>query len=118
MQSLIQHISALTATLPHSIDLAQPTDKIYTVISSVESEEGNWPTFNRRFDLLFAADCMDKDGRMRYLKRGQYGMDAVNTYLRSLSLDGLPLDLVEIKLTRLRDALIKERYVDYQIFYH
>ena len=109
VQQLIRDISVLSKALPTSIPEGQPMDKMYHVITNVESDEGDWPTFNRKFDLLFGVDCFDANGRLKNVCRGQYGMDAVAAYLQRLSLRNLPLELVQIKLQRIRDWLLRER---------
>ena len=109
VQQLIRDISMLSKALPMSIPEGQPTDKMFHVINNVGSDEGDWPTFNRKFDLLFGIDCFDANGVLKYVSRGKYGMDAVVTYLQNLSLRNLPLELVQIKLQRVRDWLLRAR---------
>ena len=109
VQQLIRDISMLSKALPTTIPEGLPTDRMYHVIQNVESDEGEWPTFNRKFDLLFGIDCFDANGALKHVSRGEYGMDAVATYLQSLSLRNLPLELVQIKLQRIRDWLLRAR---------
>src|SRR3954452_23962893 len=106
IESLVSEIRALSDTLPNSIALGSPDDKIWTVLNGSEGETV-WETLNRRFDTLFGEHCRDENGRLHYVRRGQYGMHAVCTYLSSIDFDagGIPLDLVEMKLRRLHDEL-------------
>jgi hypothetical protein len=67
--------------------------------------ESPWQTFNKRFNALFAEDCRDEAGRLHHIRRGEHRMDKVNNYLASINFTVLPLDLVAIKLDRLKVEL-------------
>ena len=79
----------------------------------MNSEERDSPheTFNRRFDVLFAEDCRDADGRLHHVRQGKLGMGLIVSYLSKLDWTGFPLDLVELKLRRLITELKHLQYV-------
>jgi len=97
IKSLITNIVTLSTGLPSSVPLATKEDKIYTVMSSPEGEDG-WQTFNKRFDAMFGKDCHDDNGRLHFVCRGLYGMDMVTAYLKKLDVAAMPLDLMALKL--------------------
>lgn len=43
-------------------------------------------------------DFRDAAGQLCHIHHGKYGMDKVNMYQSSINFDGMPLDLVVIKL--------------------
>jgi len=106
VKDLITSIVSLSQGLPSSLPLAAHDNKIYRVISRPDGDNA-WHTFNTRFDALFADDCRDSQGRLQYIHRGAYGMDAVCSYLNKLNLDDgdLPLNLLASKLERLNEEL-------------
>jgi len=73
-------------------------------------------TFNQRFDALFAEDCCDASGCLHYIRRGKSGMGIVCSYLKKLDWEkGFPLDIVAIKLQRLKTELSDIMYVSYSV---
>jgi hypothetical protein len=100
----IEKICSLIKKLPKSVSEATKESKIYSVFNGEEGESDHH-TFNERFDAAFGADCVDESGRLKYIERGANGMDLVKSYLKSLELPGLPLDIMLLKLVRLRDGL-------------
>lgn len=66
VQALIDKVVILCKDLPSSIRAAVTRDKISMVMSGLEGESA-WQTFNKRFDILFAEDCHNKDGRLHYI---------------------------------------------------
>ena len=86
IQQLIHELTVLAKALSMRIPEGKPTDDFYNVIVNVESEEGDWPTFNHKFDLLFGIDCIDLSGHLKHLCHGEFGMDAVIAYLQGLPL--------------------------------
>ena len=93
IEQLIWEIDYLSKVLSLSVPIAGPGDKIYHVIMHVVSEEGEWPTFNCKFDLLFGIDCIDPLENLLHLWRGEFGMDTVAAYLKTLLLERLSLNL-------------------------
>ena len=67
-------------------------------VLSLEEGELAWQTFNQRFNTLFGDDFRDAAGQLCHIHHGEYGMDKVNMYQSSINFDGMPLDLVVIKL--------------------
>lgn len=109
LQHLVQELPSLCRSLPTTIPCATKKDKIYEVVTNVKDGNDAWLTFNRRFDALFAEDCRDKStGRLHYIRRGKFGMEAICTYLQSIDLTStdLPLDLMVGKMTRLVEEII------------
>ncbi|KAG6907260.1 hypothetical protein DXG01_009634 [Tephrocybe rancida] len=108
--ALVTNISTLSVTLPASVPLGTKEDKMYRVLN-LEEGETPYATFNRRFDLLFKEDkdCRDEAGRLRYLRRGPFGVVKLCAYYLS-SVDwtdaDLPLELVKLKLNRVNDELV------------
>jgi hypothetical protein len=103
----VQQITTLTKQLPSRIPCGSPGDKIWVVLKGPKGET-EWETFNKRFDSLFGEDCRDESGRLCYLSRGKYGMDAICAYITGVDFKspGIPLDLVEIKLLRLYTEMV------------
>lgn len=92
-------------------------DDIHRIITIVHGIEGTVAgTFNRRFDLLFAEDCRNAEGRLN-VRGGEEGMECVVAYLQSIHLEsaGVPLDLAELKLTRVADELEHLWYVPFAV---
>lgn len=56
-------------------------------------------------NALFAEDCHDEAGQFHHIHCGKHGMDKVNNYLASIDFTALLLDLVAIKLDRLKAEL-------------
>lgn len=83
----IQNIDDLSYVLPASIAEGTAEDEIHRVITTVPGLDPDCPdsTFNRRFDILFKEDAQcRKNGRLHLIRRGEYGMDLVVQYLRSI----------------------------------
>jgi hypothetical protein len=115
INALIHEITKLSSSLPASVPNGTQKDKIWRLMSGPEGDNV-FETFNKRFDALFAEDahCRNSDGRFHFLCKGNYGMDAVTSYLSQVDWSsGVPLDLVEIKLNRLVLELrhLTNRYV-------
>jgi hypothetical protein len=108
IQALVQSLATHSAALPPTVPLATQEDKIYHTVLRV-NEGDAFQTFNRIFDILFKedADCRDEHGRLRYVRRGKYGMDKICAYLNNVDWKdpNMPLDLVKIKLDRLLEEL-------------
>lgn len=104
IQVSVSEIKILCTELPVSVQNGSIRCKISQVFSMGEGESA-WQTFNKRFDALFGEDCRDASGRLCHIRRGEYGMDKVSTYLSSINFDDMPLDLVAIKLNRLKTEL-------------
>jgi hypothetical protein len=107
VKDLITNITTLSECLPASVPLASAEDKIYEVMTGEEGEN-TWHTFNRRFDAIFGQDCRDEQGRLHYLRRGQFGMGIVCKYLQNMDLatGDIPFDLMVMKLHRLNDEIL------------
>jgi hypothetical protein len=90
--------------LPPTIPQGSSRCKITQVLDGPEYESP-WQTFNKRFDALFTEDCRDEAGRLHHICHGEHEMDKVNNYLASINFTVLPLDLVAIKLDRLKAEL-------------
>ena len=109
---IIDEIGRLLLQLPDTIPLGQPAGKLYQTMMNVHGED-TWHTFNRRFDILFGEDCRDAEGGLLNISRGQYGLEAVYTYLRSMlglavsegSGSTVPWDAMQIKVERLQNEL-------------
>ncbi len=110
ISGLVQRIASLCPALPTSVALAASDDQIYHVLQSISGDD-MFSTFNRRFDILFAEHLRDDSGRLLNIRRGQYGMDAVVVYLKSLDWSKMPLALVELKLVRICQELVYIVYV-------
>ena len=100
--SLIHKICFLTESLTTEVPEAQPDSKIYSVFSG-EAGETHWHTTNRRFDAAFGADTLiPGTQKLRYIERGQFGMDIVADYLKQALdpefLGTLPLEIFIPKL--------------------
>ncbi|KAF9003845.1 hypothetical protein BDZ89DRAFT_625134 [Hymenopellis radicata] len=105
IQRLVTSFTTFSQSLPSSVPLAQPDDEIFRVMTEVQGD-GVWSTFNRRFDILSMEHNRDDDGKLRNMRRGQYGLDAVAKYLSSISWSqDMPLDLVRDKIRRVFDAM-------------
>jgi hypothetical protein len=104
IQSSGSPIQALCMELPSTIPQSSNRCKITQVLDGPEYESP-WQTFNKMFDALFAEDCHDEAGRLHHIHCGERGMDKVNNYLASIDFTALPLDLVAIKLDRLKAEL-------------
>ncbi|KAJ7803870.1 hypothetical protein B0H13DRAFT_1931102 [Mycena leptocephala] len=87
---LVKKIAKLTLFLPETVPLATEEDDIPRRIFELEGEDGTVPrTFNRRVDILFGEYVRDSDGRLRYVRRGNLGMDCVVKYNINLRSAGL-----------------------------
>src|ERR1700677_988350 len=105
IQLLVKTITALSNSLPRMVPNGSVKDKIYVVM---HTQEGDTPfeTFNKRFDTLFGQDCHNSDGRLHHICQGKNGMGIVCGYLNKIDwTSDFPLDLVEIKLLRLKTEL-------------
>ncbi|KAJ7312535.1 hypothetical protein DFH08DRAFT_896633 [Mycena albidolilacea] len=105
---LIKKIGKLSALLPETVPEAPADDDIHRVITRVEHPDGTVAaTFNRRLDILFGEDTRSSDGRLKNIRRGDYGMGCVVEYLESIHWESavIPFDLTEPKLTRVADEL-------------
>ncbi|KAJ6521878.1 hypothetical protein B0H19DRAFT_1277571 [Mycena capillaripes] len=75
---LIKKIGKLSALLPETVPEAPADDDIHRIISRVEHPDGTVAaTFNRRFDILVGVDTRSSDGRLKNIRRGDYGMGCV-----------------------------------------
>ncbi|KAJ7860110.1 hypothetical protein B0H14DRAFT_3863890 [Mycena olivaceomarginata] len=102
--NFIKKMKKLLAQLPDTIPEASEADDIVRVITTVHGiDESVCGTFNRRFDILFGADCRTPDGRLKNIRRGDFGMGCAIDYLESIHWESadIPLDLAEVKLTRI-----------------
>ncbi|KAH9024612.1 hypothetical protein EDB85DRAFT_1894233 [Lactarius pseudohatsudake] len=104
IKSSISCIAVLCTEIPKSVPIGNKRSKIHLVMTGNKGEDA-WHTFNKRFDVLFAEDCRDGQGRLHHIRRGEFGMDLVVQYLSALDLGSLPLDLVAKKLDRLEAEL-------------
>jgi hypothetical protein len=105
IQALIKQITTLSASLPKSVPNGTQKDKIWVVMQGSEGESV-FETFNKRFDALFAEDCRDSNGRLHHIRQGKKGMGEICEYLMRIDWSAnIPLDLVEIKLSRLSAEL-------------
>ncbi|KAJ6538659.1 hypothetical protein DFH09DRAFT_1090365 [Mycena vulgaris] len=105
---LIKKIGKLSALLSETVPEAPAGDDIHRIITRVEHPDGTVAaTFNRRFDILFGGDTRSSDGRLKNIRRGDYGMGCVVEYLESIHWESaeIPFDLTEPKLTRGADGL-------------
>lgn len=107
IKALLENLPSLCNGLPSSVPLATKDDDIYRIITDVNGED-TWQTFNRRFDLLFAEDCRDVNGRLDKIRRGPLGMNNVCKYLKSIDLKtpGLFHDLMVKKLERVVQEVV------------
>ncbi|KAJ7888332.1 hypothetical protein B0H14DRAFT_3127303, partial [Mycena olivaceomarginata] len=83
-------------------------DDIPCRIFELEVEDGTVAsTFNHRVDILFGEHVRDSDGRLKYVRRGNLGMDCVVKYLESIHWESakIPFDLARGKLARIADEL-------------
>ena len=105
IKQLVKEISSLSSSLSDAVPKGSKDDKIWSVMNGKEGDSPH-ETFNRRFDALFGEDCRDSGGRLHYVYQGKLGMGLVVSYLSKINwTNGFPLDLVEIKLLRLKDEL-------------
>ncbi|EIW82967.1 hypothetical protein CONPUDRAFT_71621 [Coniophora puteana RWD-64-598 SS2] len=105
-QTVVESICELAKKLPDSIEIAEKTDRIYTVMKNLRGKN-NWHTFNRRFDALFAQDILDKHGHFPDMRRGRHGIEYVASYIQNTALD-LPHNThaaLMLKLQRLDNEL-------------
>ncbi|KAJ7894933.1 hypothetical protein B0H14DRAFT_3854189 [Mycena olivaceomarginata] len=105
---LVKKIAKCTLFLPETVPLAIEEDDIPRRIFELEVEDGTVAsTFNRRVDILFGEHDRDSDGRLKYVRRGNLGMDCVVKYLESIHWESakIPFDLAEGKLARIADEL-------------
>ncbi|KAJ6572817.1 hypothetical protein DFH09DRAFT_1362357 [Mycena vulgaris] len=105
---LVKKIAKLTLFLPETVPLATKEDDIPRRIFELEGEEGTVASaFNRRVDILFGEHVRDSDGRLKYVRRGNLGMDCVVKYLESIHWESakIPLNLAQGKLARIADEL-------------
>jgi hypothetical protein len=63
---LVKEIGVLSNSLSDAVLKGSKNDKIWSVMNT---EECNIPheTFNQQFDVLFAEDCRDSDGRLHHV---------------------------------------------------
>ncbi|KAJ7919968.1 hypothetical protein B0H13DRAFT_2319892 [Mycena leptocephala] len=101
----------LLLPLERSIDevplATEEEDDIPRRIFELEGEDSTVAsTFNRRVDILFGEHVRDSDGRLKYVRRGNLGMDCVVKYLESIHWESakIPLDLAQGKLARIADG--------------
>lgn len=113
INDLIANISGMITGLPTSIPEGESDGHLYHVIKNVMGVDENiFSTFNQRFDILFAEDCRDNDGRLKNIVHREYGMDAVCAYLKSIEWPAdTPVEPVQIKLNRLLDEITYLVYV-------
>ncbi|KAJ6601669.1 hypothetical protein B0H10DRAFT_1958302 [Mycena sp. CBHHK59/15] len=91
-----------------TVPLATEEDDIPRRIFELEGEDGTVAsTFNRRVDILFGEYVRDSDGCLKYVRRGNLGMDCVVKYLESIHWESakIPLALAQGKLARIADEL-------------
>ena len=100
----MSEINVLCSKLPMTVQNGSNWCKINQVLS-LEEGESAWQTFNQGFDALFREDCRDAAGRLCHICCGEFGMDKVNMYWSSIKFNGMPLDLVVIKLNQLKTEL-------------
>ncbi|GJF00443.1 hypothetical protein PsYK624_167310 [Phanerochaete sordida] len=101
LSQLIQELKKLSLTLPDSVPVGKKTDKISIVLANVTGDD-EFHTFNRKYDALFGMDCRDGP-RLRYVRRGRYGMPAWCEYLEAIDLKHASIQpgLVRLRLTTL-----------------
>ena len=104
IQVSVSEIKVLCSELLMTVQNGSNQCKINQVLS-LEEGESVWQTFNQRFDVLFGEDCRDAAGWLCHIHHGEFGMDKVNMYLSSIKFNGMPPDLVTIKLNRLKTEL-------------
>ena len=101
IQVSVSEIKILCSKLPVIVQNGSNRCKINQVLSLEEGELA-WKTFNKRFDALFGEDCRVAAGQLCHIHCGEYGINKVNTHLSSINFDGMPLNLVVIKLNWLK----------------
>ncbi|KAJ6555262.1 hypothetical protein B0H10DRAFT_1967821 [Mycena sp. CBHHK59/15] len=86
---LVKKIAKITLFLPETVPLATEEDDIPRRIFELEEH------------------VRDSDGRLKYVRRGNLGMDCVVKYLKSIHWEStkIPLDLAQGKLARIADEL-------------
>ncbi|KAJ7828079.1 hypothetical protein B0H14DRAFT_3719666 [Mycena olivaceomarginata] len=105
---LVKKLAKLTLFLPETVPLATEEDDIPCHIFELEGEDDTvTSTFNRRVDILFGEHVRNPDGRLKYVRRGDLGMDCIVKYLKSIHWESakIPLDLAQGKLARIADEL-------------
>ena len=107
---LVKEITSISNTLADTVPKATQDDKIWSVMHS-NKRDTVFETFNCRFDILFAEDCRNSDGRLHHVCQGKHGMGLIVSYLSKIDWTGSPLDLVEIKLQWLLTELKCMQYV-------
>jgi hypothetical protein len=115
IKQLVREISALSTSLSDAVPKGSKDDKIVSVMNTKEGDTAH-ETFNRRFDVLFGEDCRDSHGRLYHVRQGKLGMGLVVSYLSKIDWTDFPLDLVELKLQRLKAELQCLQYVPKIIF--
>ncbi|KAJ7318760.1 hypothetical protein DFH08DRAFT_819650 [Mycena albidolilacea] len=103
---LVKKIVKLTFFLPETVPLATEEDDIPHRIFKLEVEDGTVAsTFNCRANILFREHVCDSDGCLKYVQRGNLGMDCVVKYLKSIHWESakIPFDLAQGKLARIAD---------------
>ncbi len=107
--NLVKELQALEKRLPKSIPVAMRNDKICDVFVKIPlsfDPSEDWEIFNRRMDALFSEELRDKSGRLLHIKRGEYGLSMVITYIvQTMESGNLPWDLASIKVARIVDEL-------------
>jgi hypothetical protein len=104
---LIDAIHAATKALPDSVESATDRCRIYTVLQRHNSNESSWEHFNKSFDALFGAGCLNKEtGTFKEVRSGRKGMSNVVTYLRRVyNMPGMLHEPMMIKLESLKKGL-------------
>ena len=111
IKTLVKNITALSNSLPQSVQQATKDDKIWSIMNAGQGKTAH-ETFNRCFDAMFGQECRDSTGCLEHIHKGKLRMGLVCSYLSKCDwADGFPLDLVEIKLVRLVEELKHLRYV-------
>ncbi|KAJ7308745.1 hypothetical protein DFH08DRAFT_823774 [Mycena albidolilacea] len=108
LKTFCPKIAKLTLFIPETVPLAAEEDDIPRHIFELEVEDGTVAsTFNRRVDILFGEHVRDSDGRLKYVRRGNLGMDCVVKYLESIHWESakIPFDHAQGKLVRIADEL-------------
>ncbi|KAJ7918849.1 hypothetical protein B0H13DRAFT_2320945 [Mycena leptocephala] len=81
----IKKIGNLSSLLPETVSEAPADDDIHRIITRIEHPDGTVAaTFNRRFDILFSEDTRVSDGRLKNIRRGNFGVGCVVEYLESI----------------------------------
>ena len=116
IKMLVKEITALSNSLPSSVQTGTKEDKIRKVMDADGSETAH-ETFNKRFDAMFSKDCCDSTGCLLHIHKGKHGLGLICSYLSKINwADNFPLDIAEIKLQRLIIKLKIIRYVLFAIF--